>query len=164
VTVILSPMMLPGVVIGIALLFYLRIFGFTNSFLSLLIAHVVITLPYIVRITLAGLSLFDFALVDAARTLGYPPGTAVLKVLVPNLAPSFVSAGVFAFLASFDNYAIALFLGDVYTVTLPIQIINYLAVSTDPVVAAISVMLLVGTLVSLLITERLVGLQRLAGS
>jgi putative spermidine/putrescine transport system permease protein len=163
VTMVLSPMMLPGVVVGIALLFYLRALGITNSFLSLFIAHVVITLPYIVRITLAGLSLFDFALVDAARTLGYPPVTAVIKVLVPNLAPSFVSAAVFAFLASFDNYAIALFVGDVYTVTLPIQIINYLSVSTDPVVAAISVILLLGTLVSLLITERLVGLQRLAG-
>jgi putative spermidine/putrescine transport system permease protein len=108
VTMVLSPMMLPGVVVGIALLFYLRALGITNSFLSLFIAHVVITLPYIVRITLAGLSLFDFALVDAARTLGYPPVTAVIKVLVPNLAPSFVSAAVFAFLASFDNYAIAL--------------------------------------------------------
>jgi putative spermidine/putrescine transport system permease protein len=164
VTIVLSPMMLPGVVIGIALLFYLRALGITNSLLSLSIAHVVITLPYIVRITLAGLSLFDFALVDAARTLGYPPATAVVKVLVPNLAPSFVSAAVFAFLASFDNYAIALFLGDVYTVTLPIQIINYLSVSTDPVVAALSVILLLGTLASLLVTERLVGLQRLAGA
>jgi putative spermidine/putrescine transport system permease protein len=80
------------------------------------------------------------------------------------MAPSFISAAVFAFLASFDNYAIALFVGDVYTVTLPIQIINYLSISTDPVVAAISVTLLLGTLVSLLIAERLVGLQRLAGA
>lgn len=162
-TFVLSPMMLPGVVLGIALLFYLRGLGLTDAFAGLLIAHVVVTLPYVVRVTAAALSLFDFALLDAARTLGCSPPMAVVRVLLPAMAPSFVSASVFAFLASFDNYAIALFLGDVYTVTLPIQIIKYLSVATDPVVAAVSVMLLAGTLAALAVTERLIGLRRVAG-
>src|ERR1700737_3543944 len=76
----LSPMMLPGVVIGISILFYLRSFGITNGFISLSIAHVVITIPYAIRISLSGLSLFDAGLMDAARTLGCSPSAAVMKV------------------------------------------------------------------------------------
>jgi putative spermidine/putrescine transport system permease protein len=160
----LSPMMLPGVVIGISLLFYLRSLGITNAFASLSIAHIVITIPYAIRITLSGLSLFDAGLIDAARTLGCSPSAAVRRVLVPNIAPSLASAAVFSFLASMDNYSIALFLGDVYTVTLPIQIINDLSVGADPMVAAVSTILLLGTLVSFIVTERLIGLQRIAGA
>jgi putative spermidine/putrescine transport system permease protein len=159
-----SPMMLPGVVIGISLLFYLRSLGIANAFVSLSIAHIVITIPYAIRITLSGLSLFDAGLIDAARTLGCSPSEAVRRVLVPNIAPSLASAAVFSFLASMDNYSIALFLGDVYTVTLPIQIINDLSVGADPMVAAVSTILLLGTLVSFIVTERLIGLQRIAGA
>jgi putative spermidine/putrescine transport system permease protein len=160
----LSPMMLPGVVIGISLLFYLRSLGITNSFVSLCIAHTVITIPYAIRISLSGLSLFDAGLIDAARTLGCSPRAAVLRVLVPNIAPSLASAAVFSFLASLDNYSIALFLGDVYTVTLPIQIINALSVGADPMLAAVSTILLLSTLASFMLTERLIGLQRIAGA
>ena len=159
----LSPMMLPGVVIGISLLFYLRAAGIDNAFMSLVIAHVVITIPYMIRISLSGLSLFDIGLMDAARTLGCSPSAAIWKVLIPNVAPSLISASVFAFLTSMDNYSLALFLGDVYTVTLPIEIINVLSVGADPIVAAVSTILLVGTLGAFLTTERLIGLQRIAG-
>ena len=69
-TFLVSPLMLPGLVIGIAMLQGFRELGLRGVWASLLVAHVVITLPYVVRTVLGALSLFDFSLIDAARTLG----------------------------------------------------------------------------------------------
>ena len=162
-TFVLSPMMLPGVVLGIAMLFAFRSIGFRDAYMSLMLAHVVITVPYIVRIVYASLSLFDFSMIDAARTLGCTYGGALVKVLVPNIFPSFLTAGMFAFIGSMDNYAIALFLRDVHNVTLPVQILRYIEVGTEPTLAAISTIILLLTFTVMIAAERLVGLNRLAG-
>ncbi len=69
-TFLVSPLMLPGLVVGIAMLQGFRAFGLRDAWMSLLVAHVVITMPYVVRTVLAALSLFDFTLIEAARTLG----------------------------------------------------------------------------------------------
>ena len=160
---VLSPMMLPGVVLGIAMLTAFRGIGLVDGYLSLILAHVVITLPYVVRVLYAALTLFDFTMIDAARSLGCSHALALWRVLVPNVLPSFVTAGMFAFLASVDNYALALFLGDVRNVTLPIQILNYLDRASDPSVAAIASLMVVLTVLVLVAGERLVGARRLAG-
>ena len=160
---VLSPMMLPGVVIGLSMLFAFRQAGLFNSYLSLVLAHIVITLPYIVRIVYSGLGMFDFYLVDAARILGCTPWKAARKVTIPVLAPSFLTAGMFAFITSLDNYALALFLGDVHTTTLPVQILKYIEYGTDPSIAALSSLMITFTIGVFFIGERLVGVQRLAG-
>jgi putative spermidine/putrescine transport system permease protein len=160
---VLSPMMLPGVVLGIAMLISFRMIGLVDGYPSLILAHVVITLPYVVRVLYAAFVLFDFAMIDAARTLGYNHGRALWHVLVPNVLPSFLTGGMFAFLTSLDNYALALFLGDVRNVTLPIQILNYLDRAADPSVAAIATMMVGLTVLILVIAERLVGARRLVG-
>lgn len=161
--VLLSPMMLPGVVIGIAMLFAFRGAGLFNSYASLMLAHVVITLPYVVRLVYAGLSLFDFDLIDAARTLGLTYPRAVVKVMIPIVAPAFLTAGMFGFIASLDNYALALFLGDVQNITLPVQMLRYIEYGTDPSLAAISTLMILVTALVLFLGERLVGVQHLAG-
>ena len=160
---VLSPMMLPGVVLGIAMLVAFRGIGLLDGYYSLILAHVVITLPYVVRVLYAAFVLFDFTMIDAARSLGCSHALALWRVLVPNVLPSFVTAGMFAFLASVDNYALALFLGDVRNVTLPIQILNYLDRASDPSVAAIASLMVVLTVLVLVVGERLVGARRLAG-
>jgi putative spermidine/putrescine transport system permease protein len=160
---VLSPMMLPGVVLGIAMLVAFRGIGLVDGYWSLILAHVVITLPYVVRVLYAAFVLFDFTMIDAARSLGCSHAAALWRVLVPNVLPSFVTAGMFAFLASVDNYALALFLGDVRNVTLPIQILNYLDRASDPSVAAIASLMVVLTVLILVIGERLVGARRLVG-
>jgi len=162
VTFVVSPLMMPGLVVGVALLQALRDAGLRDAYTSLLIGHVVITLPYVTRTVLASLSLFDFSLIDAARTLGYSYPRALGKVMVPVLAPAFLTSGLFAFLASMDNYPISIFLTDARTRTLPIQILRYLEERPDPTVAAISSGLIAMTIVVLLIADRLVGLRRLA--
>ena len=85
----------------------------------------IITTPYVVRTVLGALSLFHFSLIDAARTLGYSFAGALRRVLVPALAPAFLTSGMFAFLASMDNYPVSIFFTDAWTKTLPIQILQY---------------------------------------
>ena len=128
--------------LGIAFLQAAREFGLRDAYATLLLAHVVVTLPFIMRTVLASLSLFDFTMIDAARMLGLSYPMALWKVLVPNILPGFMSGALFAFVASFDNYPVSIFLVDVRTKTLPIQLLNQLEMSPDPTLAAVSTMLI----------------------
>jgi putative spermidine/putrescine transport system permease protein len=159
---LVSPLMLPGLVFGVAALHALRAVGIYEAFTGLLVAHVVITMPFVVRSALASLSLFDFTLIDAARTLGYSMPRAVLGVLVPNIAPGILAGGLFAYVASFDNYATSLFLTDARVKTLPIQMLNFLDEAPDPSLAAMSTVLILMTVVVLFVCDRIVGVHRLA--
>ena len=161
-TFLISPLMLPGLVVGIAMLQGFKVAGLREAYTSLLIAHVIITLPYVVRTVLAALSLFDFSLIDAARTLGCSYLVAILRVLVPALGPAFLTSGMFAFLASMDNYPISIFFTDAWTKTLPIQMLQYVEENPDPTIAAISSGLVVLAILALVIGDRLVGLRKLA--
>jgi putative spermidine/putrescine transport system permease protein len=161
-TFLVSPLMLPGLVIGIAMLQAFRDAGLRGAWLSLLVAHVVITMPYVVRTVLGALALFDFSLIDAARTLGCSYSRALRKVLVPALAPAFLTSGMFAFLASMDNYPVSIFFTDAWTKTLPIQMLQYVEESPDPTIAAISTGLILLAVLTLFLADRLVGLRRLA--
>lgn len=162
VTFLVSPLMLPGLVVGIAMLEAYRAVGLANVWTSLLVAHVVITLPYVVRTVYASLALFDFTLIDAARTLGQSYPRAVVSVLAPSLAPAFVTSGMFAFLASMDNYPISIFFTDAWTKTLPIQMLQMVEESPDPTIAAVSTLLILLAAAVLVIGDRMVGLRRMA--
>ncbi len=160
-TLAVSPLMMPGLVVGVAMLQFFRELGLRDAWTSLLVAHVVVTLPFVVRTLLAALEGFDFSLVDAARTLGLSYPKAVGKVLIPNLAPAFLTSGLFAFLASMDNYPISIFLTDARNKTLPIKMLQYLEEQPDPTLAAISSGLILLALIVLMIGSRTVGLNRM---
>jgi putative spermidine/putrescine transport system permease protein len=159
-TFLVSPLMLPGLVAGVAILQAFRAVGLRDAYVSLMIAHVVVTLPYVMRTVLASLNLFDFTLIDAARTLGCSYPKALIRVMVPALAPAFLTGGLFAFLASIDNYPISIFLTDVRNKTLPIQMLQYIEESPDPTIAAISSVMIGFTILVLLLGDRMVGLRR----
>jgi putative spermidine/putrescine transport system permease protein len=161
-TFLVSPLMVPGLVVGIAMLQGFKLVGLREAWPSLLVAHVVITMPYVVRTVLASLSLFDFTLIDAARTLGCSYGQALRKVMAPALAPAFLTSGMFAFLASMDNYPVSIFFTDAWTKTLPLQMLQLVEERPDPTIAAVSTGLIVLAIVVLIIGDRLVGLRRLA--
>jgi putative spermidine/putrescine transport system permease protein len=163
-TALVSPLMMPGLVLGIALLQYFRAIGFNATWSALLVAHVVVTLPYVARTMIAGMARFDFTLMEAARTLGCTYAQAILRVMIPALAPSFLIAGLFSFLASFDNYPVSIFLTDVRAKTLPIKMLQYIDEAPDPTLAALSTLILIATIVLLLASDRLVGLHRMAGT
>ena len=84
--------------------------------------------------------------------------------MIPALAPSFLIAGLFSFLASFDNYPVSIFLTDVRVKTLPIKMLQYIDEAPDPTLAALSTLILIATIVLLLASDRLVGLHRMAGT
>lgn len=159
---ILSPLMLPGIVIGVAMLQGYKLYGLTDALSALIVAHVVVTLPFVLRVVLASLALFDFQMIDAARTLGCSYPLALWRVVVPNLVPALLTGGVFAFIASFDNYPIAIFLANAHTKTMPVQMIEFLEESPNPTIAAVSTLLLALTMAALLAISRLVGLKRAA--
>jgi ABC-type spermidine/putrescine transport system permease subunit II len=163
-TILVSPLMMPGLVLGIALLQYFRAIGFSATWWALLLAHLVITLPYVARTMIAGLARFDFTLVEAARTLGCTWPGAIMKAMVPALAPAFLTSGLFAFLASFDNYPVSIFLTDVRSKTLPIKMLQYIEEAPDPTLAALSTLILAATMILLFASDRLVGLHRMAGT
>ena len=160
-TFTVSPLMMPGLVVGVALLQFFREIGLRDAYWSLFLGHVVITLPFVMRTLLASMAAFDFSLVDAARTLGMSYPRAILRVLIPNLAPAYLTGGLFAFLASMDNYPISIFLTDARNKTLPIKILQYLEEQPDPSLAAISSGLILMACIVLVVASRTVGLNRM---
>lgn len=160
-TFAVSPLMMPGLVLGVAMLQFFRDMGLRDAYGSLLLAHVVITLPFILRTLLAAMGTFDFSMIDAARTLGLSYPRAVLKVLIPNLAPAYLTGGLFAFLASMDNYPISIFLTDARNKTLPIKMLQILEEQPDPSIAALSSALILLAVAVLVFGARTVGLNRM---
>ncbi|MDO6722404.1 ABC transporter permease [Celeribacter halophilus] len=160
-TFAVSPLMMPGLVVGVALLQFFREIGLRDAYVSLMLGHIVITLPFVMRTLLASMSAFDFSMIDAARTLGMSYPKAVVKVLVPNLAPAYLTSGLFAFLASMDNYPISIFLTDARNKTLPIKMLQYLEEQPDPSLAAMSSGLILLAVIVLAFGARTVGLNRM---
>ena len=160
---LISPLMLPAIITGIALLMAFRSIGFDSSFWGVVIGHIVITTPYVVRTVLASLQLFQFSQLEAAATLGARPAYSFVKVLIPQIMPGIVAGALFAFVTSFDNYAVTMFLVDARSLTSPIRIINYTETSPDPTISAIATLLFVMSVVALLIGDRMVGLKKLSG-
>jgi putative spermidine/putrescine transport system permease protein len=160
-TFVVSPLMMPGLVVGVALLQFFRSIGLNDAYLTLTLAHVVVTLPYVMRTLLAAFASFNYTLLDAARTLGMPYGQAVVRVMVPALSPAFLTAGLFSFLASMDNYPVSIFLTDARNKTLPVKMLQYMEESPDPSIAAISSGLILLALLALMLGSRTVGLNRM---
>lgn len=157
----LSPLVVPSLVTGIALLQFFRAWDVRSTFTALLLGHVVITLPYVVRTVGASLELFDWSLVDTARVLGAGPVRAFMRVTLPLIRPGIVAGGIFSFLVSFDNFTISMFLHAAEAVPLPIRLFQYMEVILDPTVAAISAFLIFLSFCVLVITEKAVGVRRL---
>lgn len=158
---LLAPMVMPMVVLAIGLLQMMTWLGLAQTFVGLLIAHVVLTLPYVVRTMAASLSLFDRSLEEAAISLRATPRQVVRRVMLPVLLPGVLSASVFCFVTSFGNITLSAFLARGGLVTLPVQIFTYVEHSYDPVLAAVSTLVIVITLAVILLVERLAGLDRI---
>ncbi|HEV7918388.1 MAG TPA: ABC transporter permease [Solirubrobacterales bacterium] len=159
----LAPLIVPGIVIGIALLAAFVAVDLRDAPLRLLAAHVVLVLPYSIRTVLASLARIDLSLEEAAMTLGATRWSAFRLVILPLMRPGIVAGMVFAAILSFDDIAVALFLVDAKSTTLPVAILSYLQYSFDPSIAALSSMLIIGTLTIAVVLERVFGLKSLLG-
>jgi putative spermidine/putrescine transport system permease protein len=158
----MSPLIFPGVVIGVALLQYYTLIGIRGSFLGLVLAHLVITLPYTVRTVLANLAGTDPEIEAAARTLGAGAWSAFRQVTLPLIRPGLMAGGLFAFITSFDNVPVTIFLTGAAQNTLPVKIFTAIEFGVDPSIAALSTMLIAGTALFLVAAERWIGIHRFA--
>jgi putative spermidine/putrescine transport system permease protein len=163
---LLFPLMVPGVVLGTALYIFhveteiatgLPILG---SLAGLVWGHVLLTIPWIVRLVVASLAGFDRTLEEAAQNLGATPWTTFRRITLPGILPGIVAGAMFAFVASFGNLEMSLFLVGPGRTTLPIAILQYLQWKIDPTIAAISVVQILLIAAAMLITDRFVRLSR----
>jgi putative spermidine/putrescine transport system permease protein len=161
--VLMGPLLLPGIVLGIALLQYFIAIGLTQSFSRLVLGHLVLCLPYAIRSISASLYGLDPSLEEAALTLGATRVGAFRRVVLPLLRPGMAAGFLFAFITSFDNVVVSIYLIGADTVTLPIRILNWIEWQFDPSIAAISAIVLAVTLGLVLLAERLTSGGRQAG-
>ncbi|HXF81873.1 MAG TPA: ABC transporter permease [bacterium] len=153
----LAPIMLPSIVLGIALLFF---FGFLHvrlSLATLVVSHILITFPYVVRTTTAALVQVDPVLEEAATNLGASSWQAFRHVTLPLLKPGVAVGAGFAFIESFDNLALSIFVAGQRQETLPMRLFQLLVSDIDPIVAAVSTMLIAGSFAVLFAVHRLAG-------
>jgi putative spermidine/putrescine transport system permease protein len=159
-----APLVTPGVVVGLAMLIYLSAIGLRGSFLTLLVGHVVLSIPFVVLIVSAGLQSFDRSIEDAAVSLGANRTIAFLTVTIPAVKISMVSGGLFAFLNSLDEVVVTLFLPGPRTRTLPVAMFDYVQHNLDPLPAAISTILIAIALTIVFVTARFGAIGRLMGN
>jgi putative spermidine/putrescine transport system permease protein len=151
---LLSPIALPIVAIGIALIQFFILLGVAFTWWSLVIGHVVLVVAYPVRTVAAALTLSNPSLEEAAGSLGATPWQVFRTVTLPQMAPGLVSGFLFAFLISFDNYPISVFLVRGDLTTLPIELFNYISQNLDPTPAAFSSAYVAVVAVLILLAER----------
>ncbi|MPM35519.1 hypothetical protein SDC9_82112 [bioreactor metagenome] len=130
-----------------------------TPFTKILIGHLVIILPYIIRNTISVLVNYNWTVEDAAASLGANPSQVFFKITLPLIKPGIISGAMLAFLYSFDEAVISSFLTSAKFMTLPVQIINYMEFTFDPTVAAISTILMAISFVIMLLINKFVGLD-----
>ncbi len=158
-----SPIMVPLVVTGIALLFFYNLIGFTANFWNVTIGHIIITFPYVIRTVSVALARYDPALDEAASSLGARPWQVFYRVTLPLIRPGLFAGALFAFTMSFDDFTVTIFLIGTDTHTLPVAIYQYMEWNVDSTVAAVSALLVGLSVALMLIIERFVGLDRFIG-
>ncbi len=157
---LVSPMIVPAIVIGISLLQYFTIIGLGDSFQRLVLGHILIALPYTVRSVSASLYGFDRSLEQASLVMGASYPKTLYRIVVPMIKPGVIAATLFAFITSFDNVVVSMFLIGPKTMTLPVSIMMYMEWKFDPSVAAISTLLILMTAVIVIAAERVTGLGK----
>ena len=156
----LSPLMIPHVVLGVAFLRFFSTLGFTGSFTWLVLTHVVVVMPYAVRLVLAAATGLDSDAERAALSLGASRFTAFRRVVLPLILPGVVGGWMLSFIQSFDELTMTIFVSTPGTTTLPVAMYNQIAHTIDPLVASVSTVLIVGTLGLMFLLDRIVGLDR----
>src|SRR5262249_48109164 len=150
----------PMLITGLALLQFFSEHKSTQAFLNLWIGHVVITVPYVLRTVAAGLQTIDPELAAAARTLGANRIEIFFKVTFPQLRGALFGGALFAFITSFDNFPVTLWLKNSEFTPFPLQIYSFISRYLDPSIAAMSTLMILVSLVVILTTEKIFGLRR----
>ncbi|MEM7742805.1 MAG: ABC transporter permease [Pseudomonadota bacterium] len=155
VALLISPMVVPLVITALALYFFFASLELLGSFTGMILAHTVLAIPFVVVTVSATLSGFDHTLTRAAESLGASPLSAFRTVTLPLIMPGIVSGAIFAFITSFDEIVVALFIASPAQFTLPRQLFSGLRDQLDPSIVAVAVMLLALSSLLILVVELL---------
>jgi putative spermidine/putrescine transport system permease protein len=156
----LSPLILPGLAFGLASLIFFTSIGLTVSIATLVIGHTVVSVPYVIRNTIAALAQLDPAQIDSSLSLGASRLMTFRRITLPSIRSGILSGAFVCFMASFDNIPVSLFLRDAATDMLPVRMWQDLEGRLDVTIAAASSALIIFTIILAVIMERLVGLSR----
>jgi putative spermidine/putrescine transport system permease protein len=162
--IFLSPLVLPTIVLGAAILQYASALGFARSFWALLVGHVVLVTPYVMRTTLASLSGSERALEEAAQDLGANRIEAFFLITLPQIKPGVVAGALFAFINSWINVEVSIFNSTSQLVTLPVKLFNYIQFNIDPTLAAVSSLTIYFAVLLVFAIDWLVGIEKAAVS
>lgn len=158
----LSPTIVPGIVVGYALFQFVVIKLKMPVFEGLLLGHFLVVLPYIIRVVGGSLEQFDYSIEEVAWSLGCNKFLAFFKVVLPNISSGIISAFLLAFINSFNNIPVSMLLSGPGITTLPASLMSYVEYNYDPTVSAVSVLLMLATIVIMFIVEKTLGISALA--
>jgi putative spermidine/putrescine transport system permease protein len=139
---LISPMIVPIVIVAVGSYLFFGQFGLTNTRTGLVLAHTALATPFVVITVTATLSTYDTNLTRAALSLGAPAASAFFRVTLPNILPGVVSGAIFAFAISFDEVVVALFMTAAEQRTLPVQMFSGIRDQINPTIMAAATLLL----------------------
>jgi putative spermidine/putrescine transport system permease protein len=156
----MSPLVLPALAFGLSALMLFSVVGFPISPLTLVIGHSIVCVPYVIRTTVAALAQLDTVLLESSASLGASRLYSFRRITLPLIRPGVMAGGFLAFMSSFDNVPVSLFLRDARTDMLPIRMWQDLEGKLDVTIAAVSGVMIMLTIVALMVMERTAGLSR----
>ena len=157
----LSPLMIPSVVLGIAFLRFLTSISITGTFYGMALCHAVFVMPFVLRLALASVTGMDRQAERAAVSLGASAVTTFRRVTLPMIMPGLAGGWVLAFITSFDELTVSIFIASPSLTTLPVRLFNHINQTTTPIVASVSAAIIFMSLAAILLIDRLYGLDRL---
>jgi putative spermidine/putrescine transport system permease protein len=159
-SVFMSPLVLPALAFGLAGLMFFTLIGLPVSALTLIIGHTVVCVPYVVRTTVAALAQLDPSLLESSASLGASRLYTLRRITLPLIRPGILAGAFIAFMSSFDNVPVSLFLRDARTDMLPIRMWQDLEGRLDVTIAAVSGVIIALTIALILLMERSADLSR----
>jgi putative spermidine/putrescine transport system permease protein len=156
----MSPLLLPALAFGFGALIYFNSIGLAQSMIGLIFGHTVVCVPFVLRNSIAALSQLNPAMQEASESLGAGRLYTFRRVTLPLIAPGVGAGSFIAFMSSFDNVPVSLFLSDARTQMLPIHLWEIIETNLDVRTAAASGVIVVATLVLMILAERFAGLTK----
>jgi putative spermidine/putrescine transport system permease protein len=160
--ILMSPLLIPTVVIGLAIYQFAIFMGIGRSFWALVIGHIIITLPFPLRTIMATLHGVDTSLEEAAIMLGEHPVRAFFKITFPLVKMGIAGGALLSFIVSWNNYPLSIFLSTSEFAPLPVEIFFYLQWQFEPLIAAVSTITIIFSIILIFTVERVVGLSAFA--
>ena len=141
--ILISPMIVPLIISGVAIFFFMAKVGLAATHTGIILAHIILGTPFVVITVTATLSGFDHSVTRAAASLGSTPINTFMKITLPLITPGVISGGLFAFVTSFDEVVVVLFLAGLENTTIPIQMWIGLREQVSPTILAVATCLII---------------------